>query len=76
MLGEKRIHIGHIIVNPAVRSSGIGSKLLNYLENLSSQEGIGKIELMTTIENENTMKFYKLNGYSTVRVQLEKKIGE
>jgi ribosomal protein S18 acetylase RimI-like enzyme len=76
MLGEKRIHIGHIVVNSAVRSDGIGSKLLNYLENISRHENINKIELMTTIENENTMAFYKSKGYSTVRVQLEKEVGE
>jgi len=76
MLGEKRIHIGHIVVQSTSRFSGIGTKMLKYLENLSVNEGITKVELMTTISNEKTMKFYKANGYSTVRVQLEKELSD
>lgn len=76
ILGEIRIHIDHIIVDSKARSKGIGTKLLNNLENLSREKGIKKIELMTTLENESTMKFYNSKGFSTVRVQLEKKLGE
>lgn len=75
-LGEKRIHIGHIIVNSSVRARGIGTKLLDRLEMLACQEEIYKIELMATLENENTMKFYKSKNFNITRVQLEKKLGE
>lgn len=76
MLGENRIHIGHIIVNNDVRSKGIGTKLLNYLESIAKEEGYKKIELITTIKNEKTLKFYKTNGFSAFRVQLEKELGD
>jgi ribosomal protein S18 acetylase RimI-like enzyme len=76
ILGERRIHIGHIVVNSEVRSGGIGSKLLKCLEDYSIYENIKKIDLMTTFENEKTMKFYKAKGYSIVRVQLEKELGD
>ncbi|MDF0727056.1 GNAT family N-acetyltransferase [Cytobacillus sp. S13-E01] len=76
ILSERRIHIGHIVVNSEVRSGGIGSKLLKCLEDYSIRVNIKKIDLMTTLENEKTMKFYKENGYSIVRVQLEKELGD
>lgn len=76
ILGERRIHIGHIVVSSEVRSGGIGSKLLKLLEDYSIRENIKKIDLMTTFENEKTMEFYKAKGYSIVRVQLEKKLGD
>jgi ribosomal protein S18 acetylase RimI-like enzyme len=76
ILGEKRVHIGHIVVNSEVRSGGIGSKLLECLEDYSFHENIKKIDLMTTFENEKTMNFYKAKGYSMVRVQLEKELGD
>jgi ribosomal protein S18 acetylase RimI-like enzyme len=76
ILGVRRVHIGHIVVNSEVRSGGIGSKLLKCLEDYSIRENIKKIDLMTTFENENTMKFYKANGFSIVRVQLEKELGD
>jgi len=75
ILGEKRIHIRDIVVTSKVRSSGIGSKLLNALENFAREKCIKKIELMETVDNEKTMKFYKSNGFSTVRIQLEKELG-
>ncbi|AQU80224.1 GNAT family N-acetyltransferase [Planococcus faecalis] len=75
LFGEKRLHIGHIIVNTQIRSKGVGSRLISFLENFSESENIMKIELNTTISNENTMKFYKSKGYSTVRVQFEKELG-
>lgn len=76
VLGEKRIHIGHIVVSSKVRSSGIGSKLVNEIEYLARKKGIKKIDLMTTVKNDKTMKFYKSNGFSIVRVQLEKELGD
>ncbi|MBS4030271.1 MAG: GNAT family N-acetyltransferase [Clostridiales bacterium] len=76
VLGEKRMHVGHIVVNSAVRSCGIGLKLLKKLEYLSRQECIKKLELMTTVKNESTIKFYTSYGFSIVRVQLEKELGE
>lgn len=75
VLGEQRLHIGHIVVNSCARSRGIGTRLLNKLEIFANENGIKKIELMTSVENENTMKFYQSNGFETVRVQLEKEIG-
>jgi ribosomal protein S18 acetylase RimI-like enzyme len=72
--GEQRIHIGHIIVNVNERSKGIGTKLLNYLEKIAKEKNLNKIELITSADNENTLEFYKVKGFSEVRIQLEKEI--
>lgn len=74
VLGEQRIHIGHIIMNSMARSGGIGKRLLNTLEGIAHDKGIKKFELMATVENEKTMKFYKSNGFIVARVQLEKEL--
>jgi len=74
VFGEQRLHVGHIIVNSMERSGGIGTRLLNSLEVIASEKGIRKLELMTTVANEKTMKFYKSNGFVAVRVQLEKEL--
>lgn len=73
---EMRIHISHIVVHSSLRSCGIGSRLLMELDNLCSKEGIKKIELVTSLDNKNAIKFYKSKGFSEVRVQLEKNLGE
>jgi len=72
VLGEERIHINHIIVKSGSRNTGIGSRLLKKLEEFSEQEGIKKLELITTLDNENTIEFYKSKGFTKTRVQLEK----
>ena len=75
VMGEQRVHIGHLIVDSRSRSEGIGTKLMNTLEGIANEKGIKKFELMTTVENDKTMKFYRSNGFVTVRVQLEKELG-
>jgi ribosomal protein S18 acetylase RimI-like enzyme len=76
IFGERRIHIGHIVVSSEVRAGGIGSKLVKCLEDYSIHNNIKKIDLMTTLENEKTLKFYKAKGFSMVRVQFEKELGD
>jgi len=75
VLGERRIHIGHVIVESTARSNGIGARLLRRLEDVATAEGIKSLELMTTIANEKAIGFYEANGFVAARVQLEKKLG-
>lgn len=74
VLGEQRLHIGHIVVDLKARTSGVGTGLLKALESIANEKGIKRIELMTTLENSKAMNFYKSNGFMTVRVQLEKEL--
>lgn len=74
VLGEQRIHLSHIVIDSELRSHGIGSRLLNTLEDFVQNEGIKKIELLTTLQNTNTVEFYKARGYKMTRVQFEKEL--
>lgn len=74
VLGDKRMHIDHIIVDSQNRSKGIGKELLNNLEKIAIRENIYIIDLMTTFNNIETMNFYKNNGYILKRVQFEKQL--
>ena len=74
VFGKQRIHLSHIVINSEFRSHGIGSKLLHTLEDLAKSEGIKKIELLTTLQNTNTVEFYKAKGYQMTRVQFEKEL--
>ncbi|MDF2588410.1 MAG: hypothetical protein K0S41_2251 [Anaerocolumna sp.] len=74
-LNEKRIHIDHIVVQSQSRGKGIGTKLINQLEDIAKKEGIQCIDLVTSLNNENTVQFYNSKGFSMTRVQFEKKLG-
>lgn len=48
------------------KSSGIGDKMLQYLEEQAKEFGYKKIVLETRKCNENAVKFYLNNGYQTI----------
>lgn len=74
VLGIDRLHINHIIVHEDHRMKGIGAGLINRLLVKSDEMGIDTIELMTSVDNEDTVKFYKNLGFIETRVLLEKRI--
>lgn len=73
-LGEKRLHIAHVIISDVNRSMGIGGKLLNSLEKIAKEMNIKKIELITSNANKEAIKFYQKNNFDVTRVQLEKEL--
>ena len=75
-LGERRVHLAHIVVKSNFRRNSVGTQLLHELEKISQFEEINKIELMASIENEQTIEFYKSMNYRVSRVQLEKSFNE
>jgi len=76
VLGDERLHISHIVVGSAFRGCGIGSRMIEFIEQYAFENGIKIIELLTTSKNERTMEFYSKNGYIVTRVQFEKNLGE
>ncbi|MDO9556280.1 MAG: GNAT family N-acetyltransferase [Coriobacteriia bacterium] len=74
VLGQPRLHVGHIVVDSRTRSRGVGAALLKALEEMARAEGIPRLELMASVDNERTIRFYESNGFATVRVQLEKEM--
>ena len=75
-LGEERLHISHIVVNGEFRGSGIGTRLIDSIEQYALKNEIKIIELLTTSNNERTIEFYNKHGFSVTRVQFEKILGE
>lgn len=47
---------------------GIGTKLMNELEQFAKEQGINKITLITTNDNLNALKFYQKRGYRLMKI--------
>ena len=75
-LNEDRLHIIHIIIDSEYRNIGLGTLLIDYIENLAVEENIKIIELITSSDNTNTINFYKTHGFKIKRYQFEKNIGD
>lgn len=71
---EKRLHINHIIIGEEYRNKGIGSILINKIEELAIEKGILKIDLLATKSNEYVVKFYEKHGYFTERLKMCKQV--
>ncbi|MCH4825961.1 MAG: GNAT family N-acetyltransferase [Planococcus sp. (in: firmicutes)] len=57
-------YIDTVSVDSAYQGKGIGSKLLNYAEELVSSNGGGKLSLNVDIDKEGAIRLYKRLGYS------------
>lgn len=62
-LGGRVAILEDMVVNPAVRSKGIGSELLLYSVELAQQKGCQRITLLTDFDNENAHRFYQKHGF-------------
>lgn len=63
--------VGHIItidVLPAMRRSGLGSKLLHTAEDRLRRAQCRALFLETAVDNSAALAFYKRHGYSVVRI--------
>lgn len=60
------IYIQNISVSAAARGEGIGSKLLNALENVAKQQNINALWLDVAIDNTNAKRLYERMGFETV----------
>ncbi|MEN8908353.1 MAG: GNAT family N-acetyltransferase [Clostridiales bacterium] len=49
-----------------IKSHGVGSKILSYLELNANKMGYKKLWLETRVVNVNTVKFYKKRGYNEI----------
>jgi ribosomal protein S18 acetylase RimI-like enzyme len=58
----------HLAVEPAQRGQGIGSQLMNELEQRLRQKGCIRCYLLVTLDNPDAMEFYEARGWS--RMQL------
>ncbi|PTC10439.1 GNAT family N-acetyltransferase [Bacillus wiedmannii] len=47
---------------------GIGSALMEKVENIAKQEGFSEVNLVTTNDNLNALKFYQKRGYRIISI--------
>jgi len=53
----------HLAVRDDLRKKGIGSKLVEELENRLRQKGCHRYYLLVTMDNENALRFYEKRGW-------------
>lgn len=73
---EKRIHVVHFVVDGAQRGNGIGTKLLDAVEQYAKQVGVELIELLVTESNDKAVKFYKNKEFNVERYTMIKRLEE
>ncbi|GLI51885.1 hypothetical protein TSYNTROOL_19710 [Tepidanaerobacter syntrophicus] len=73
-VAERRLHINHLVVDRNYRGQGIGSMLVNSIEDYVQQKGISTIDLMVSA-NSPAVKFYSRIGFLKERYQMVKKLG-
>jgi len=61
-------HVVSIAIHPMYRRRGIGKKLLLTLEELMRSNGIRRIKLEVSVNNEPAISLYKLMGYRIVDI--------
>ncbi len=72
VIGEKKLHIKHIIIDEPYRGQGIGKELIHCLEEHNRSELNLPIELIASLSNEQAMRFYRSLGFIQKRVFFEK----
>ncbi|MDD3138962.1 MAG: GNAT family N-acetyltransferase [Lachnospiraceae bacterium] len=70
--GSKRIHIASFAVKDDARKKGVGHKLIDAVEEYSSQQGYDGIDLLVTRENITAVKFYEKHGFEVERYMMRK----
>jgi ribosomal protein S18 acetylase RimI-like enzyme len=67
--GETRAYVYGFRVQPAYRSSGVGSQLLRQVEQDLHQRGFQSVTLNVSRQNLGAQRFYKRNGYQIIAAE-------
>lgn len=70
----KHVYIDDLVTTEAVRSQGVGSKLLKHAEAIAEKNDCKNLRLCTGFENEQGKKFYERNGWNLRAVVYKKKM--
>ena len=73
-MNRKRLHVAEIAVADNCRRQGVGSKLLNKIEEYAKENGYHEIELFATVSNINAINFYEKASFKPERVLMKKEI--
>lgn len=60
------LYLDTVCIDPAFRGKGIGTKLLQYAEEVAKQKNISKLSLNVETEKEPAIRLYKRLGYEIV----------
>jgi GNAT superfamily N-acetyltransferase len=72
LLHGRHLYIDDLVVAPAVRSQGVGRRLLQYAEHLAAEGGGVGLRLCTGIDYEPAKRFYVREGWSARAVAFKK----
>ena len=59
-------YIRRIVLREDVRSKGIGSKLIKFIEEKTVKDNLPNVFLLCSTTNEKAIKFYQKNGYKKI----------
>ncbi|UCG69606.1 MAG: GNAT family N-acetyltransferase [Thermoplasmata archaeon] len=71
---RKFVYVEDMIVSESFRGKGIGKKLLNYAIKHVKTKDIKEIEIDVGDNNEVGLRFYKEQGFKTIRRRMKKEI--
>jgi ribosomal protein S18 acetylase RimI-like enzyme len=65
-----RMHINHIVVQSDNRGAGVGRSILEAIIKRAQDLNMDAIDLLTTKESEDVVRFYLKNGFCVERLQM------
>lgn len=71
---ESRMYVSVVQINDAYRGNGLGTKLLNAVENEARIAMLPALYIHTEAHNQGAIRLYEREGYVLERVQLRKPI--
>ena len=66
--------INELVVDKKYRGMKIGEKLLQHMIDIAKDRGLNEIEVGTTFENKDAIRFYKKNGLTDESIILGKEL--
>ncbi len=73
-LDATRGHLSNLYVDPAFRNHGIGTALLEAVEDALADQGIDILLLEVMADNEAARRFYARKGYDDFRVTMQRSL--
>lgn len=73
-LGRKVALLEDMVVMPAWRSKGVGTRLIDHAVDFARREGFGRITLLTDQDNDGAQQFYRAKGFSRSEMVVFRKI--
>ncbi len=70
----KQLEVDNVVVDPDLRSQGVGKLFFSFIEQWAVQHQCKTIELNTYVQNSRSHKFYFNEGYSILGFHFQKMI--